>query len=70
MPGIRKRNVTYRGTEDFSPIQEMVNRRQLLGLLSQLSKYHPDTMVLFQSRSKDIQLKDIWHTSSAIKIPK
>ena len=34
---------------------------------SQLSKYHPDTMASFQSRSKDIQLKDIQHTSSAIK---
>ena len=33
-------------------------------------KYHPDTMTLFHSRSKGIQLKDIWHTSSVIKIPK
>ena len=59
MPGIRKRTVTYRRTVDFSPAPETVNRRQLLGCSSQLSKYHPGTMVLFQSRSKDIQLKDI-----------
>ena len=53
---------------DFSPSPEMVNRRQILGLSSQLSKYHPDTMALFQSRSKTIQSKDIQHTSSAIMI--
>ena len=68
MPGIRKRTVTYRRMADFSPTPETVNRRQLLGLSRQLSKYHPDTMVSFQSRSKAIQSKDIWHTSSAIKI--
>ena len=68
MPGIRKRTVTYRRMVDFSPSPETVNRRQLLGLSSHLSKYHPDTMVSFQSRSKDIQLKDIWHTALVIKI--
>ena len=68
MPGIRKRTVTYRRMVDFSPTPETVNRRQLLGLSSQLLKYHPDTMALFQPRSKDIQLKDIWHTLSVIKI--
>ena len=67
MNGIRKRNVIYR-MADFSPILETVNGRQLLGLSSQLSKYHADTMASFQSRSKDTQSKDIWHTSSAIKI--
>ena len=59
MPGIRKRTVTYRRMVDFSPTPEFVNRRQLLGLSSQLSKCHQDTMASFQSRSKDIQLKDI-----------
>ena len=68
MPGIRKRTVTYRRMADFLPTPETVNRRKLLGLSSQLSKYHPDTMASFQSRSKDIQLKDIQHTSSVIKI--
>ena len=40
MPGIRKRTVTYRRMADFSPILETVNRRQLLGLSSPLSKCH------------------------------
>ena len=59
MLGIRKRTVTYRRIADFSPTPETVNRRQLWGLSSQLSKYHADTIASFQSRSKDIQLKDI-----------
>ena len=48
IPGIRKRTVTYRRMVDFSPIPETLNRRQLLALSSQLSKYHPDTMASFQ----------------------
>ena len=57
MPGIRKGTATYRRMADFSLILETVqtvNRRQLLGLSSQLSTYHPDTMAPFQSRSKAI----------------
>ena len=68
MPRIRKRTVTYRKMAYFLPTTETVNRRQILGLLSQISGYHPDTMASFQSRSKAIQSKDIWHTSSAITI--
>ena len=70
MPGMRKRTVTYRRTADSSPTPETVNRRQLLGLSSQLSKYHPDTMASFPSRSKAVQSEDTQHTSSAIKINK
>ena len=70
MPGIRKRTVTYRRMADFSPTPETVNRRQPLELSRPLSKYHSDTMASSQSSSKDIQLRDMWHTSSAIKIPK
>ena len=68
MHEIMKRTVTYRRTVDFSPTPEAVNRRQLLGLSSQLSKYHLDTVESFQSGSKDKQLKDIWHTISAFRI--
>ena len=68
MHGIRKRTATYRRTADFSLILATVNRRQLLGLSGQLSKYKPDKMASFQSRSKVIQSKDILHILSAMKI--
>ena len=48
---IRKRTVTYRRMADFSLTLETVNRRHLFGLSSQLSKYHPDTMASYLSRS-------------------
>ena len=64
----KEKTFTYRRMVDFLPTSETVNRRQLLVLSSQLSKYLPDTMASFQPISKVIQLKDIQHTSSAIKI--
>ena len=57
MPEIRKRTVTCRRTADFSPTPETVNRRQILGLSSQLSKYHPDTMVSFPIKIKGHAIK-------------
>ena len=60
----KEKNYYIQKIADFSPILETVNRRQLLRLSSQLSKYHPDTMASFQSRSKAIQSKDIQHTIS------
>ena len=61
----KEKNCYIQKDNRFSTKLETVNRWQLLGLSSQLSKYHPDTI---QSRSKAKQSKDIWHTSSAIKI--
>ena len=38
-------------------------QKATIGIVKSTLKIHPDTMASFQSRSKDI-----WHTSSAIKI--
>ena len=38
-------------------------QKTTIGIVKSTLKYHPDTMALFQSRSKDIKLKDVWYTS-------
>ena len=64
----KEKNCYIQKDSRFLTVLETANRRQLLVLSSQLSKYHTDTMTSFQSRTKAIQSKDIQHTSSAIKI--
>ena len=47
-----------------------MNRKQMLLLWNQPLKYCPDTMVSYLWRSKDIQLRDIWFSSSVIRSQK
>ena len=57
MPGIGKRTVTYRRMADFSPIPETVNRRQLLGLSSELFKIPPRYNGFFPIKIKGHTIK-------------
>ena len=59
MPGIRKITAAYRKTVDFSLTLETLNGRQQYKLSNQLSKDLLDIMAVYQSKSKDTQLKDI-----------
>ena len=68
--GTKKRTATYRRKVDSLPTLVTVNRRQMSLLWNQPLRYHPDTMVSYPWRSKDLQLRDIWPTSSVIRIPK
>ena len=43
-------------------------QKATIGIVKSTLKIHPDIMASSQSRSKAIQLKDIWHISSTIKI--
>ena len=43
-------------------------QKATVGIVKSTLKYHLDTMVCYQLRSKAIQSQDIWHTSSLIKI--
>ena len=55
---------------DSLPTPETVNKRKMLLLCNQPLRYLPDTMASYLWRSKDIQLRDIWPTSSVIKTKK
>ena len=59
----REKIATYKRRVDSLHTPETVNRRQMLLLLNQPLRYHPETMASYQSRSKDMQLRDIWPTS-------
>ena len=65
MPGTEKEIATYKRGVVFMHSPETVNRRQMLLLLNQHLRYHPDTMVSYLYRSKDMQLRDMWPTSSS-----
>ena len=70
MLGTEKGTATYRREVDSLPTLETVNRRQMSLLWNWPLRYSPDTMASYLWRSKDIQLSDIWPTSSVIKTPK
>ena len=64
----KDKKVTYKEMGNFEHICETVNKRPQLPLSNHHSKYHQDTMVLYQLKSQDRQLRNIWLISSLIKI--
>ena len=66
MHGTKKQIVIYK--EMGKHICETVNRRPQLALSNNHLKYCQDTIVLYQLKSQDRQLRTIWLISSLMKI--